>query len=146
MGEGWGRGGRSGEGKCLMLVGVPGPLSAWLPLGPTSPLNMGRISPLPGLRQPPWASVTLIFPNPQQRVVAGRLRNLLSRLSSPSMEKEGGEGCGTSWGDWAPAQCCRPEAPGDLLEGFTDLWGRGPRSPGLSRQGQAPSMHTVFTP
>lgn len=115
-------------GKCLCWLGSQGLFPAWLPLGPTSPLNMGRISPLPGLRQPPWASVTCNIPNPQQRVVAGRLRNLLSRLSSHPWKRKEGEGCGTSWGDWAPAQCCRPEAPGKtLLEGSLTCQGRGPR-------------------
>lgn len=129
-------------GRCLCWLGSQGLFPAWLPLGPTSPLNMGRISPLPGLRQPPWASVTCNSPNPQQRVVAGRLRNLLSRLSSHPWKRKEGEGCGTSWGDWAPAQCCRPEAPGKTLsEGFTDL-SRGEahgRPAGPSRRGQAPS-------
>lgn len=137
-------------GKCLCWLGSQGLFPAWLPLGPTSPLNMGRISPLPGLRQPPWASVTCNIPNPQQRVVAGRLRNLLSRLSSHPWKRKEGEGCGTSWGDWAPAQCCRPEAPGKtLLEGFTDLSGERPTadlqaSPGRVRPLPMPS--TVFTP
>ena len=150
MGRGVGEGARVVGGRCLCWLGSQGLFPAWLPLGPTSPLNMGRISPLPGLRQPPWASVTCNSPNPQQRVVAGRLRNLLSRLSSHPWKRKEGEGCGTNWGDWAPAQCCRPEAPGKTLsEGFTDLSGERPTAdlqapPGGVRPLPMPS--TVFTP
>lgn len=45
-------------GRYLCWLGSQSLFPAWLPLGPTSPLSMGRISPLPGLRQPAWASVT----------------------------------------------------------------------------------------
>ena len=57
--RGWGGGQeqRWGAGVCAGW-GPRASSQLVLLLGPTSPLSIGRISPLPGLRQPAWASVT----------------------------------------------------------------------------------------
>ena len=94
-------------GRCLCWLGSQGLFPACAAAGPHEPPQYWKDKPSSWLEAACMGFCYLQQSlNPQQRVVAGRLQNLLSRLSSHGWKRKEGEGCGTSWGDRAPAQCC----------------------------------------
>ena len=102
----WGEGRSRGGGQVSVLVGVPEPLSSLAAAGPHEPPQYGKDKPSSWLEAARMGFCYLHQSlNPQQRC-QGRLWNLLSRLSSHPWKRKEGEGYGTSWGDWALAQCC----------------------------------------